>query len=147
VAGYPRLFAESRWGYGLNKESGTTLACKVGTVAGTSGVFISHADAQWLNSVADQANAKIKAAVAQAHLHAKSRSVAVRYANVSKEFTDHRICSGDKWINGAQMTSVADRQIPSAKRTSFHPAEAGQRAYARAVLPDLWSALRTGFSR
>ncbi len=137
VTGYPKLFAESKFGYGFNKESGTTLACKVGTVSTISGVFISYADGQWLNTVAARANAAISSEVSLANttLRNSGKTMTVQYAPSSGEFTDHRICSGDKWINGVQLTSVTAPQVPSPKRTSFHPNQAGQDAYARAVLP------------
>ncbi|MFI7598238.1 SGNH/GDSL hydrolase family protein [Actinoplanes sp. NPDC049681] len=128
VASYPRMFATSRLGYrtfGVN--------CKVGTGLGGVGVYISYADAQWLNDLADAADAYIRSSIrdANAALKRARSTVTIDYADSSAQFTDHRLCSGSRWFNGAELTFTVP---PRAKQVSFHPNAQGQDAYARAVL-------------
>lgn len=131
VAGYPRLFATSRAGYNGG------LRCKVGTGAGVIPVHMLYADAQWLNGLADEINGYIRAAVADANrtLEQARSTVVIDYADTNAQFTDHRLCSGDRWFNGVELTFPKPPARPQPKQVSLHPNAHGQDAYARAVLP------------
>jgi hypothetical protein len=133
VAGYPRLFATSRLSYrsfGVN--------CQVGTGLGGIKVYISYEDAQWLNQLADIADSYIRTNVfdAIAALGRAHSTVTVAYADSSAQFTGHRLCSGSRWFNGAELTFIVP---PRPKQVSFHPNAQGQDAYARAIMPLLRS--------
>ena len=139
VAGYPRLFGDSRWGY----DAG--YACKVGTATRVFGnvtavlpAYISFDDAQWLNDLADSANFQIKLGVDNANraLARAGKTSRVTFAPISPAFTGHRLCSGSRWFNGIEFSGPFSRDvIPAAKQVSFHPNNDGQKAYARVVAP------------
>jgi hypothetical protein len=132
VAGYPRMFATSRFGY---RTSGTF--CKVGTGAGLVPILMHYEDAQWLNDLAGDANRYISTAVDEANrtLRRAGSKVVVDFAATSGKFTDHRLCGGDRWFNGVELTFPDGPGFPKPKQVSFHPNAHGQDAYASAVVP------------
>jgi hypothetical protein len=130
VAGYPRLFAESR-----NLYTELTLdgaACRVGSRGFE--LTVSHRDAMWLNGVADQANEAIRKSVIAANgLLQGTPAARIKYQPSSGSFTSHRVCSGSSWINGVELSSPSRIQLPVEKQQSFHPKKQGQTAYYKAV--------------
>jgi hypothetical protein len=135
VTGYPRLFAESKWGYLAGSDR--VLSCKVGTIAGLGEYRVQYQDAQWLNGLADQINVAIQRNVAATteYLRRRGSGVTVVFAPSSGQFTDHRLCSGDKWFNGVQFSNnpVVAGRARQQLQTSLHPALPGQQAYCRAA--------------
>jgi hypothetical protein len=139
VTGYPRLFADSRWGYDFGS------ACKVGTgtrFVGTKPVvlpvYVSYDDAQWLNQLADTANTQIQYWVdtANQRLASAGKTARVQFAPISPAFNNHRLCSGSRWFNGIEFSGPFSRDLlPKPKQVSFHPNTAGQQAYASVVAP------------
>jgi len=139
VTGYPRLFADSRWGYDLG------TACKVGTGTRFVGphpvvlpVYISYDDAQWLNGLADSANTQLKrwATTANNALISAHRAARVEFAPISPAFDNHRLCSGSRWFNGIEFSGpFSGDALPKPKQVSFHPNNQGQKAYASVVVP------------
>ena len=139
VTGYPRLFASSRAGY----DFGAT--CKVGTATRIVGqlplvfpVFISYADAQWLNGLADKLNAYIQQYVTAANtaLINSGQAARVEFVPVSPAFDNHRICSGARWFNGVEFPGpFRGGLMPQPAQVSFHPNKQGQAAYASVVVP------------
>lgn len=141
VAGYPRLFAESKWGYDVAPDA-RTRSCKVGTILGLGDYRVQYEDAQWLNGLADRINGAIQRNIAAAneYLRRRGSGVTVVFAPVSGQFTGHRLCSGSKWFNGVQFSNnpVTTLRVRQQLQTSLHPALPGQQAYCRAttaVLP------------
>lgn len=130
VAGYPRLFAESKNLYLLPTRDGG--GCRVGS-RGPLSVVVSYQDAQWLNQVADAADAAIADSVTSANqaLAGTTNPVNVVYRPVSGNFVGHRLCSFESFINGVELTSAGPK--PNPKQQSFHPKKEGQTAYYRAV--------------
>ncbi|GGK99462.1 hypothetical protein GCM10012284_37360 [Mangrovihabitans endophyticus] len=134
VTGYPRIFAESRWGY---DRSGPTFSCKVGTNTGGLHYRVKYEDAQWLNGLADDINRAIGSHVDAANAYLRGRGLAVRvvFAPSSGQFTNHRLCSGSKWFNGVQFPG--DPRAMKQLQTSMHPNLSGQQAYCRAAVAAL----------
>ncbi|MBM2616562.1 SGNH/GDSL hydrolase family protein [Actinoplanes sp. LDG1-06] len=124
VANYPQLFSESIEGYRDEEYS-----CKVGTAYGVATATVKYDDALWMNSLAQEGNAAIANGVAEANrtLQEAGNTQSVVLADVDTAFEGHRICGGDKWINGAQLAGATPKQ------TSMHPSVKGQEAYCRAV--------------
>jgi len=52
VVGYPRLFAESRWGFRWPIPA-AGQSCKVGTIDRVGYYLVKYEEARWLNSLAD----------------------------------------------------------------------------------------------
>jgi hypothetical protein len=132
VAGYPRMFATSRWGYDFYRDG--RLTCKVGTGVGAIEVRIDYNDAQWLNQLADRANEQIERHVGDANraLQRARSTVRVDYVSTNRAFEDHRLCSGKRWFNGVELTFGPP---PKRKQVSLHPNDKGQKAYAGVVVP------------
>ena len=101
-------------------------------------VYISYADAQWLNGLADKLNAQIQQYVTAANtdLINSGKATRVEFVPVSPAFNNHRICSGARWFNGVEFPGpFKSGLMPKAAQTSFHPNRQGQEAYASAVVP------------
>ena len=141
VAGYPRLFGESRIHYHIFKTAHypfVGLGCQVGVAHGVKGLvsdplWVSYTDATWIDSIADQGDQIIANQVAAANQTLQADHVAVKVVmaqNVDHQFHGHRLCdSGTPYLNGVILHG--DRTNPDQR--SFHPNQGGQDVYARAV--------------
>lgn len=110
VVGYPYLFPTNP----------TSLCETVATV-----------DQTWMNSVADDLDGTISAAVsatAQAN-----PGLSIQYVDPRSAFTGHDICASTPWVNGiiAQSSSGSGTATPGSG--SFHPMPVGQSAYATLI--------------
>jgi hypothetical protein len=114
VAGYPRLFVSGDAG------------CKL---------FISDAEAEWMNSLVTRGNRGI----AEATRAARRQKGNVSYVDVAERFAGHELCSEEPWLYGIKLTAG-----DGIYKGSYHPRPSGQAAYARAFATLLRSpAIRT----
>lgn len=103
VAGYPRLFVSG------------DADCKL---------FISDAEAAWMNSLVTRGNRRI----AEASRAARRQKGNVSYVDVTERFAGHELCSEDPWLYGIHLSFDDERLV----KGSYHPRRSGQAAYARA---------------
>jgi lysophospholipase L1-like esterase len=148
VAQYPRLFASGKAFY-RELPLRLTPSCRVGTAhAGAKGVafasipvYVSKADADYLNEVLDRGNALIAKAVDKANetLKAQGRPAQVVLADgVNKQFDRDRVCDVTPHLNGVilhglQKSTDSKNVHKDPDNRSFHPNTDGQSDYARAV--------------
>ncbi len=105
VAGYPRLFLP-----------GPGAGCER---------LISRKEAEWIDSLAIQGNAKVARAVADAT--ASTGNVA--YVDVTERFAGHELCSEEEWLHDLDFSL---REGLNPFKGSYHPTERGQEEYAKA---------------
>lgn len=105
VAGYPRLFLP-----------GPDAGCEK---------LISRKEAEWIDSLVIQGNARIAKAVADATASAGN----VAYVDVTERFAGHELCSNDEWLHDLHFSL---REGLNPFKGSYHPNKNGQRAYAEA---------------
>jgi hypothetical protein len=105
VAGYPRLFLP-----------GPDAGCEK---------FISGKEAEWIDSLVIQGNAKVAKAVADATASAGN----VAYVDVTERFAEHELCSEDAWLHDLDFSL---REGLNPFKGSYHPTERGQHTYAEA---------------
>jgi hypothetical protein len=118
VAGYPRLFVSGDAG------------CKL---------FISDAEAEWMNSLVARGNRRI----AEASRAARRQKGNVSYVDVTERFADHELCSENPWLYGIHLSADDEHLI----KGSYHPRKNGQAAYAAAFATLLRSpAIRTALT-
>jgi lysophospholipase L1-like esterase len=105
VAGYPRLFLP-----------GPDAGCEK---------LISRKEAEWIDSLVIQGNAKAAKAVADATGSAGN----VAYVDVTERFAGHELCSEEEWLHDLHFSL---REGLNPFKDSYHPNKNGQRAYAEA---------------
>ncbi|MBU2664030.1 SGNH/GDSL hydrolase family protein [Actinoplanes bogorensis] len=136
VTGYPLMFAESKLLYTRvrNVANWGRFDCRIGTAEAVISAYISYEDGQWLNDMAERLNEAIRRSVvaANAQLRITRPGVEVDFVTVTEEFKGHRLCSGDRWLNGA-VIPFNPKGLPGPAKQSFHPNKEGQEAYVRAV--------------
>jgi lysophospholipase L1-like esterase len=117
VAGYPRLF--------VSRDAD----CKL---------FISEAEAEWMNSLVTRGNRRI----AEATRAARRQAGNVSYVDVTERFAGHELCSEEPWLYG--FNPSPDEGLI---KGSYHPRRSGQAAYAAAFATLLRSpAMRTALT-
>ncbi len=105
VGGYPRLFLP-----------GPNAGCER---------LISRKEAEWIDSLTIQGNAKVARAVADATASAGN----VAYVDVTERFAGHELCSEDEWLHELHFSL---REGLNPFKGSYHPKKSGQHAYAEA---------------
>lgn len=111
VVGYPHLFGS------------LSSSCKVGTADGIDPVYISAADANWLNSEADTLNSTIASSVQAA----QSDGVNISFLDPTARFAGHGLCDTHRsWINGLLFQQNISWPPVKDKVESFHPNVTGQ---------------------
>ena len=130
VVGYPRPFAEGGRGYRPDASVAGAPACRLGVTPLRTPIRVTQDGARFLNGVAGDLNAAVRAGVAEAttRLRAAGASQTVALVASDPAFRGHRLCNASPWINGVRLTALG-----APKRTSLHPGPKGQAAYARAV--------------
>ena len=141
VAGYPRLFGESRKYYGIFKSINypfVGLGCRVGVAHAGKGaisdpLWVTYTDATWIDSIVDQGDQIIANQVAAANEKLQAAGVTVKVVmakNVDQQFHGHRLCdSNTPFLNGV----ILHGDLTKPDQRSFHPNMDGQNAYARAI--------------
>ena len=118
VVGYPHLF-----------PARPADTCQVGTLFGTA-LLVGKGDMEWMNNMSDLLADTMAAEVRVA----RGRGVDVTFVDLRQSFSGHEACGPTPWINQVQIDYWQPWFfLPRARPWSFHPNEAGQRAYASAV--------------
>jgi lysophospholipase L1-like esterase len=114
VVGYPHLFGAF-----------TGEECNVGTALGVERFYVSHSDAQGLNTDADALNKVISDSVSTA----ANDGINISFVDPTGTFSGHGLCdTGTSWINGLLFKPQASWPPAAPKVESFHPNTDGQNA-------------------
>ena len=128
LLGYPALFGS----FSGSCHLGTIDATHVPLIGSVGvAITISAADASWINAVAGQLNASLKAGVAAVN----ALDVPATFVDVSAQFEGHRLCDpGSSWIAPVSGTANVKTRTAKLDPSAFHPTGVGQRDGYEAAL-------------
>jgi hypothetical protein len=105
-----------------------TQSCTVGSV-GPLKYTLNADDQNWLNKMGIALNQAILNAVSQV----SGKGLVIHFVNPAPAFTGHALCSSQPWMYGLKAFYIYPGGFKTVNPASFHPNQAGQRAYATLI--------------